>query len=59
MAAVVAQAQQLGTAVLLLDVDESRHAANRLYEAFGFLPTEPFNEGWPGVRWYALPLTGT
>jgi putative acetyltransferase len=59
VAPVVAQAQQLGAAVLFLDVDESRHAAIRLYEAFGFLPTEPFNEGWPGARWCALPLTGT
>ena len=28
-------------------------------EAYGFVPTEPFNEGWPGERWYALRLTGT
>ena len=55
--AAVTQAQQMGGAVLLLDVDESRRAAIRLYEAFGFLPTEPFNEGWPGARWYALPLS--
>jgi ribosomal protein S18 acetylase RimI-like enzyme len=52
----VAQARHLGGAVLQLDVDESRGAAIRLSEAHGFLPTDPFNEGWPGARWYALSL---
>ena len=57
--AAVTRAQQMRGAILRLDVDESRPAAIGLYEAHGFVPTEPFNEGWPGASWYALRLTGT